>query len=130
MDWQFKRSIRYSCPYNIESLVRLGHSKFCLCCGTDDDLTVDHITPISKGGTNSPENVQILCEQCNRNKSDKILDILELRELCVELIAVGRLKIEKKIQMRRNQLNKELSSLDDYDLKQKKYLSRLNSSII
>lgn len=34
-------------------------------------LRIDHIIPISKGGTNDEENLWLLCENCNRAKSDK-----------------------------------------------------------
>ncbi len=33
---------------------------------------IDHIIPLSKGGTNKEENLWLLCETCNRAKSDKI----------------------------------------------------------
>jgi HNH endonuclease len=35
-------------------------------------LEVDHITPVSKGGMSTPENLQTLCWRCNRTKSNKI----------------------------------------------------------
>ncbi len=31
----------------------------------------DHILPICKGGTNDEENLWLVCETCNRAKSDK-----------------------------------------------------------
>lgn len=44
----------------------------CNICGSTEDLEVDHIIPISKGGRNTKSNVQVLCSTCNLNKRDKI----------------------------------------------------------
>ncbi len=38
---------------------------------------VDHIYPVSKGGHNGPENLQILCCSCNRTKHDTVLETWE-----------------------------------------------------
>ena len=46
----------------------------CLCCGSDNKLTEDHIVPIAKGGTNDISNLQPLCMSCNASKQDKIID--------------------------------------------------------
>jgi hypothetical protein len=43
----------------------------CLHCGSTEDLQVDHIIPVSKGGGDNIENLQPLCGSCNRKKSDK-----------------------------------------------------------
>lgn len=32
----------------------------------------DHIIPLSKSGTNEPENIQLVCPKCNKEKSNKI----------------------------------------------------------
>lgn len=46
----------------------------CLCCGVGGKLTADHIIPISRGGSDSIDNVQPLCAQCNRKKGTKIIN--------------------------------------------------------
>lgn len=47
----------------------------CLCCGRDDVLlTVDHVIPLVRGGTNTIDNLQPLCGSCNSRKSDKSID--------------------------------------------------------
>lgn len=35
------------------------------------DYDIDHITPLSKGGTNYPSNLQLTCPFCNGSKKDK-----------------------------------------------------------
>ena len=46
----------------------------CLKCKTTENLSVDHIVPRSKGGTNSIHNLQTLCSQCNCDKGSEIID--------------------------------------------------------
>jgi len=46
----------------------------CLRCGEVKPLTVDHVIPIRKGGSNDIGNIQPLCGTCNRSKGDKIID--------------------------------------------------------
>ena len=45
----------------------------CVQCGSRENLEYDHIIPVSKGGSSTARNIQLLCEKCNRQKSDKIL---------------------------------------------------------
>ena len=47
-----------------------GH---CAICGKKlsfRKLTIDHIIPLAKGGTNHFDNLQPVCCECNRFKSD------------------------------------------------------------
>lgn len=49
----------------------------CLKCGRREpeiQLTLDHVIPLSKGGTNSIDNVQPLCRSCNCSKGTKHID--------------------------------------------------------
>lgn len=43
-------------------------AQICVNCNTTKDLTIDHIKPLSKGGTNNINNLQILCRSCNASK--------------------------------------------------------------
>lgn len=45
----------------------------CVHCGTNKDLTIDHIYPESKGGTKVFENLQTLCRSCNSRKGTKVV---------------------------------------------------------
>ncbi|MBI5376338.1 MAG: HNH endonuclease [Candidatus Schekmanbacteria bacterium] len=44
----------------------------CVECGSKEKLEYDHIIPVSKGGSNTERNVQLLCQTCNRQKSAAI----------------------------------------------------------
>lgn len=44
----------------------------CVYCGATENLQLDHIIPFSKGGATSLENLQLLCQKCNLEKSNKI----------------------------------------------------------
>lgn len=41
----------------------------CVYCGSIDRLTIDHIVPLARGGSNTSENLQTLCQRCNSSKS-------------------------------------------------------------
>ena len=56
----------------------------CLCCGRGDlPMSVDHVIPLSRGGSNYIDNIQPLCRSCNTKKSTKTIDyrhtVMELR---------------------------------------------------
>ena len=44
--------------------------------GTEERLaeTVDHIVPVSRGGSNGPENIVLACWECNMAKKDQSLE--------------------------------------------------------
>lgn len=46
----------------------------CNNCFKKCKLTVDHIVPLARGGTNFAYNIQGLCLRCNQYKSAKIMD--------------------------------------------------------
>lgn len=50
------------------------YGNICLCCGQALPLTVDHVKPLSKGGTNTIDNIQPLCLSCNSSKGAKEID--------------------------------------------------------
>jgi 5-methylcytosine-specific restriction endonuclease McrA len=43
----------------------------CLACGSTSDIQIDHVTPLSLGGTNMFENLQPLCKSCNSSKGNR-----------------------------------------------------------
>jgi hypothetical protein len=44
----------------------------CAQCKSVRNLEFDHIIPVTRGGSNTARNIQLLCETCNRQKSDNI----------------------------------------------------------
>jgi len=46
----------------------------CLACGLKKKLEVDHVVPLTKGGSNDLSNLQPLCRSCNSKKGTKIID--------------------------------------------------------
>ena len=40
----------------------------CAYCGSDENLTIDHIVPRAKGGTDFTKNVLCACQECNQDK--------------------------------------------------------------
>lgn len=56
------------------ALLATGESKcfYCLVELQESAITLDHFIPRSKGGPNRTSNLRICCNQCNRDKGDKM----------------------------------------------------------
>jgi hypothetical protein len=46
-------------------------SKKCCYCGTTENLSVEHVRPLSRGGTHTEDNVDLACLSCNISKGNK-----------------------------------------------------------
>jgi 5-methylcytosine-specific restriction endonuclease McrA len=46
----------------------------CQRCGTEDNLSVDHIVPRKLGGDDSLSNLEVLCASCNSSKGGRFFD--------------------------------------------------------
>jgi hypothetical protein len=44
----------------------------CAYCGSEENLTLDHITPRSKGGSDRVTNVLCACKECNNSKGHQM----------------------------------------------------------
>jgi 5-methylcytosine-specific restriction enzyme A len=52
----------------------INRDQCCQMCGTEERLTVDHIVPRVLGGTDSLNNLQVLCGSCNSSKGGRFFD--------------------------------------------------------
>ena len=55
----------------LKEMLEAGQCYECVECGVKVDLTIDHIVPLSGGGTNDVENLQFLCKSHNSAKKDR-----------------------------------------------------------
>lgn len=46
---------------------------YCEYCGSVENLSLDHIIPITRGGQHCLENVTVACMTCNTSKNNKLL---------------------------------------------------------
>jgi 5-methylcytosine-specific restriction endonuclease McrA len=52
----------------------------CVSCLSDQDLQFDHVIPISRGGANTADNIELLCASCNQRKKARLFVPLAQRE--------------------------------------------------
>jgi len=70
------RRTQYSAcqPQLVLALIERGIPYICIRpeCNQTTNLTIDHIMPLSKGGTDELDNLQFMCKSHNSSKGDKI----------------------------------------------------------
>ncbi|MTI20366.1 HNH endonuclease [Fulvivirga sp. RKSG066] len=70
-------------PYKGVNLTRQNVFKrdafVCQYCGTTKDLTLDHVTPRSRGGRSSWNNLVTACKRCNTQKGDSLPDEMGIK---------------------------------------------------
>jgi hypothetical protein len=66
------RPTRVGIPTELRRTVFERDGGHCVECGGNFDLQYDHILPVAHGGATTLENLQLLCAECNRRKSDSI----------------------------------------------------------
>ncbi|MDF0552292.1 HNH endonuclease [Kamptonema sp. UHCC 0994] len=66
---------RIPIPPEVKKYVFDRNKYQCQSCGKtflETQLTIDHIIPLARGGTNDISNLHTLCFTCNQKKSDKL----------------------------------------------------------
>jgi 5-methylcytosine-specific restriction endonuclease McrA len=59
---------------DIQRLIRIQKGECYYCgCTVGDTYHVDHVVPLSRGGSNGPENLVIACKACNLSKGNKLI---------------------------------------------------------
>lgn len=70
MGTQRRESVgRKRIPDDVKQYIWTRDAGQCQSCGSAIELQFDHIIPLSMGGSNNVENLQILCGPCNRSKA-------------------------------------------------------------
>lgn len=58
---------------DIKSKLISRDGETCRFCKSTKELQIDHIRPLSRGGTDDIRNFQLLCKKCNPRKRNKII---------------------------------------------------------
>lgn len=53
--------------------LRKIYSSSCWACGTKENISLDHIIPLSRGGSHSVGNMLSLCRSCNSSKGNRLI---------------------------------------------------------
>lgn len=59
-------------PQDVVGIVYMRDGGRCCECGSTKNLQLDHIIPFSKGGSSEPDNLRLLCKECNLKKGNRI----------------------------------------------------------
>lgn len=71
--WSIERDdYRKKIPAAVRALVYERDEYRCVECGATEGLTLDHIYPWSLGGTDTVDNLRVLCRPCNSSKGARV----------------------------------------------------------
>ena len=59
-------------PHDTREFVWNRDGGCCQNCSSRDNLQFDHVIPLALGGSNTAENIELLCRKCNQAKSAKL----------------------------------------------------------
>lgn len=65
-EWELGLRMAEPIPEHVKRLVFERDRGRCLACGSPELIQYDHVVPSSMGGDNGPQNVRLLCAECNR----------------------------------------------------------------
>ena len=69
IEWELDARLAEPIPANVKRLVYERDTGRCLACGSDELIQYAHIVPWSMGGGNEPQNIGLLCAECNRRQA-------------------------------------------------------------
>lgn len=104
------------------TIARFSDLSVCWYCGASvpaSGLTRDHVLPLSKGGSDSPDNIFMVCSRCNSSKCDS--DLMEwfedsFNEPAPLYLWASYLKLVYQFSVSHNLLDKHSTDLAALDL--------------
>jgi 5-methylcytosine-specific restriction endonuclease McrA len=70
LEFENIKTTRYI-PMEMKRLVYMRAEHKCENCGCRRNLQIDHIVPLAKGGLTEPNNLRLLCFECNQRAGIK-----------------------------------------------------------
>jgi len=108
---QEPKQLRFPIPKKTRATVMERDGYKCVFCGKTRNLQIDHIMPVSTGGTNELNNLRVLCRSCNarrvmddsfemlRNMGDgnvgKVMSLLGVSDIIAKDLLSGRRPLTK-----------------------------------
>ncbi len=93
----------------LRELVFQRDNRTCVNCGEPAEQ-VDHIVPLSSGGTNKPSNLVSLCVQCHVSKEPHLANLVGLQYLSGDPEAVKE-KIKRRIELEEFELTQRFEMI-------------------
>lgn len=75
LDYSAQRRVREgSASPEVQSRIAELRTQSCAYCDSTQQIEIDHIVPLARGGTHTPENLAPACRSCNRSKGAFLLE--------------------------------------------------------